>query len=238
MAKKEKKHVCPEGIAPWVLTYGDMMSLLLVFFILLFSFATVDASKFSQIVVSLRGALGVLSGGKQLLKDGTTPSSRTAKGDSFYVEMGGLQREIMDILKSVASKGQVKTRFESRGLVVSIAGDVLFDPDSVVVKPKAKEIMLKLLELIKAFPNRIAVEGHTAETPTMRYRSHWELSVLRATAVGTYLTEQAPEISSRIHMSGYGSQRPLASNDTEIGKARNRRVDVIFFRYRKKEEAK
>ncbi len=88
MAKKNK-HVCPAGLPGWLVTYGDMMSLLLTFFILLFSFSSVNASKFSKVVVSLKGALGVLSGGEQLLVDGTSPHSRESKGEQTYMELQG-----------------------------------------------------------------------------------------------------------------------------------------------------
>lgn len=121
---------------------------------------------------------------------------------------------------------------EERGLVVSIQDTLLFQPGSAEISPNALDILQKISSVLAASQNYIKVEGHTCTLPihTSQYRSNWELSVIRATNVVHILAESGQINSKRLSATGYGEFRPIASNDTDEGRIKNRRVDLIILR--------
>jgi chemotaxis protein MotB len=241
----------------WLLTYADMITLLLALFIVLFSVSSVSVSKYGTLKASLRDAFSgaVLTGGKSIMQTGSSDttkvtdsasaaimpgssSSRTAKaGDAAAREEEQELQRLKQRLDAYAARHGFSQRVETvvsrRGLVVRLLTDrVLFDSGESVLKSEGMPLLgevSSLLQVDKRHP--ILVEGHTDDVPihTAQYTSNWELSTARATQVTRYLIGRGVS-ERRFGAAGYADIHPLASNATATGRARNRRVEVVLQR--------
>lgn len=223
------------GSPLWMTTYSDMVTLLLAFFVLLFSFSSVDAKKFQQAVISMRGALGVLEGSPSSSPDDLLDTSgmMEALGQQIAVDlqqMGQVEAELRQTLDRLGLEQTVSVSYEERGLVVRFLEGVLFDTGRADLRPDAVPVLEELADTLAGVPNHIRVEGHTDNVPirTARFPSNWELSVNRATSVVRYFLERHEGFSpKRLSAAGYGEYRPIADNDTAEGRQQNRRVDIV-----------
>ncbi|WDV47701.1 flagellar motor protein MotB [Clostridiaceae bacterium M8S5] len=241
MRKKKKGNSVDKNA--WLTTYGDLVTLLLCFFVLLYSFSSIDVEKFQQIMNSFQGSLGVLEAGK-ILEDGNRVSNNDPQdSDSEITEEERKEREDFKILKKYIEQyakqrgleDEIKVVMEERGLMVRVLDNVFFDPGKADIKSRAKEIVLYIGDIInkpKFASKHIKVEGHTDNVimNTPMFPSNWELSVRRATNVLRLLEGEKHINSSRISASGYGPNRPIAPNDTPANKAKNRRVDIVILK--------
>lgn len=140
------------------------------------------------------------------------------------------------------NKGQINVSINEKGIVISIpeslAGQAFFDSGKADLKPVAKEVLSKIDKVIATLPNNIIIEGHTDNIPisTAVFPSNWELSTARATNVLRYMVEELRFPAIRIAAAGYGEHQPVAANDNEAGRAKNRRVEIIIQRIKPLEE--
>jgi chemotaxis protein MotB len=226
----------------WLLTYADMITLLLALFIVMYAMSSMDAKKYEQISQSLSSAFHISSGGS----DGALDSSNDAlpAAGSQPILPGGnpetqaLKEMMVDMRERItkengveASKG-VSMSIDERGLVVSLANSSFFEPGEATLKADAKG-PLKTIAGSLAFANRhVMVEGHTDNTPitTSRFPSNWELSTYRATTVVRTLITEHHLSPKRLSAAGYGEYYPVATNATAEGRAKNRRVDIVIVR--------
>jgi chemotaxis protein MotB len=143
--------------------------------------------------------------------------------------MGRLKRSVETLLAKDFNKGRVRAHLESRGLVVSLGEIGIFDSGSDQIKPEGKILLDTLATSLVSLGNHIRIEGHTDNVPirTSRFPSNWDLSTARATAVISHLVASFGMRPELISAAGYAEYRPCAANDTEEGKARNRRVDIV-----------
>ncbi|WP_018212535.1 flagellar motor protein MotB [Desulfitobacterium hafniense] len=252
MARKRTEEPEKDTSERWLLTYSDLITLLMIFFVVMYSMSRVDADKFQAMAESLSIALG---GGSAQVEIGTSPSGPNlietypankpqegkgpedgeGNGDGTGADMENMTIEtIKQKLDKFAADNGIETKLvssiEERGLVISIQDTLLFESGAAVITPKAREILDKINNVLASAPNYIKVEGHTDNLPinTSRFPSNWELSVLRATNVVHIMQEIIP--AEQLSATGYGEYRPLTSNDTEAGRARNRRVDLVILR--------
>jgi len=218
----------------WLTTYSDMVTLLLTFFVLLFSFSEIDAQKFRNIMSSFQGGTGVLEGG-------TTLEIEELDGlDEFDGILEEDLEKLKDILEEYADSiglgSQIVLSVEERGLVIRFMDNVLFDSGKADLKPESIEILKSIAEILnrEEFEERlIKIEGHTDTDPiiySQDFPTNWELSATRATNVLRYLVEEEKIEGSRVSSSGYSFYRPIAPNDTKENKAKNRRVDIVILR--------
>lgn len=271
MSRKREEEAEKENGERWLLTYSDLITLLMIFFVVLYSMSKVDAQKFQAVAESLSKALGggtpskvELSSyptGPSLFQTGTPSSKATVPGkgtdpnNTTYTDpaagtsntknqkpgQGNADADTMSIdsikakLDKFAQDNGIQTTLvtsvEERGLVVSIQETLLFDSGSADITAQARAILEKVSTVLAAAPNQIRVEGHTDNLPihTSQFPSNWELSVIRATNVVQIL--QNDGISpDRLSASGYGEYRPIASNDTDAGRSKNRRIDLVILR--------
>jgi len=227
------------GSAPasWLCTYGDMMSLLLTFFILLFSLSTLSENKFQMARASLAAAFGaVLDGGPVVIGEGTSPEEIEAILEEIekqdFQQFEEVRVALMQFIEKEGLRGQIEVTDDSRGLVVRFADSVLFDLGRADLRPDSRMILDKVAGLIQIIPNHVRVEGHTDDLKinTEKFPSNWELSTGRAAAVVRHFIERHNLPPTRLSAAGYGEYRPIAPNDGEANRRKNRRVDIVILR--------
>jgi chemotaxis protein MotB len=242
----------------WLLTYADMITLLMALFMVLFSLANVNKAKVEALSKSLNEAFSgkILPGGKALQQTGAEQHKQTPSpeppipaitalvGDASQSqnaqavkqeqdEFTRIKRQIDQYAKTHGLQSKVSTTITQRGLVIRLLTDkVLFDSGQAVLKAQATPILSKVARLLNIAGNHdVAVEGHTDSMPIHGsvYPTNWELSTARASRVVRFLIENGAA-KMRMSATGYAALHPIADNTTEAGRSRNRRVEVVVLR--------
>lgn len=233
MSRRRRKPEESGGGSPeWLTTYSDLVTLLLCFFVLLFSFSVVDAEKFREIMSSFQGGSGVLQGGTSLEEPILPMEDDLDVEDELEILLEYLE----EYADNLGLGEKIIIEVDERGIVVRFMDNVFFDSGSANIKPESYEILKSVAELLnrEEFINmQIKVEGHTdsdAITRSVKYPTNWELSSSRATNVLRYLVEVESMDGNRISSSGYSYYRPIAPNDTPENKSKNRRVDIVILK--------
>jgi len=219
------------GMMRWLLTYADMITLLMAFFIMMYSMSVLNQEKFKQAAESLRNQFGpqnpkAAPGGKGLMPDAGSDDGETLEEDVQSVE-----DRLREYVKTNNLQDLIRTSHRDRALVISLASDnLLFARGEADLRPPALAILDKVAGLLQGIPNAIAVEGHTCNLPikTERFPSNWELSAARACSVVRYLVDAKRVDPRRLAATGYGDSRPITANDGEDGRVRNRRVNLVI----------
>ena len=235
MAKKKKKEESAHAGAPaWMTTYGDMMTLLLCFFVLLVSMSTMEIEKFKQATASLKGALSVLP-----YQDKVRPQiyqQRQQPAMSREKVRDRQRARALENLKRVIRRNNM-TRYitvseGSEGIHIVVGDPALFDSGMSNVKTAFNPILDGIIEVFKAGTGEEAlrVEGHTDNVPinTPQFEDNWELSIARALSVIRYIREMEDIDPRRLRPVGGGEYHPVATNDTPEGRALNRRVEIFI----------
>jgi chemotaxis protein MotB len=235
MARKKKAPSAPAGAPLYMATYGDMVTLVLCFFVLLFAMSSVDAQKFQKALLSLRGSLGVLKGGTTVeatVEPNTSGEEAKAAGSAPRHEMNTqhVAYTINSYLRSEGLDKSIQVTINQRGVAVSISDQFLFESGSAVLKPDGKRVLYKIATLVREEVPAVSVEGHTDAVPLRGgiYRDNWGLSSARAAVVVSYLAAEAGVAPQKLQAVGYSSYRPMVPNDTPEHRALNRRVDIVF----------
>lgn len=212
--------------ALWAVTYGDLMSYLMIFFLILFAASlrkpgagAVDQKKYHESLVNIQKVFGGQGSSRDLQR-----AVNREKEESMVQQL----KEDMN-RKQLSAFAKVEVWDKKVRLVLSDA--VLFDSGSATLKPSSREILAAVVAQLKGVPNALTIEGHTDSVPVRggRYSSNWELSMARAYAV-LRMMEGAGIASSRLSGVGYGEHRPKAPNDTTAGRANNRRIEIDIVR--------
>jgi len=217
-----------ENLDRWLLTYADLITLLLAFFIVMYSISRIDSGKFSEVTTALTSAF---SGSKLGVQSPEDLSSELAINKLLSKgNLGVLETQIQKIAIQLDVDKQLSTDMQSRGLIIHISESAFFDPGQAELKPEAKMILDLLSVQLLKLPNHFRVEGHTDNVPihTAKFPSNWELSTSRAMSCLRYLVDKIGIPPQKISASGYSQYRPIASNDTPEGRAKNRRVDIVI----------
>ena len=232
MARKKKhpEHVNHER---WLVSYADFITLLFAFFVVMFASSQVDTKKMGQFAESFSRAVGesfLMDGGRQLLPDGTPPHPEENQGSGE----GKLPKELMQLARKLQdghdALSGLKILQRRNELVIRLSDSLLFDSGEDTLKEPAKRVVLSIADELRERKVDIRVEGHTDNVPihTLRFRSNWDLSTARATAVIEELNGPGRIVATRLSASGYGEFRPVAPNTTTEGRAQNRRVDLVI----------
>ncbi len=224
-SRRQRDESGPTG--SWLTTYSDMMSLLLAFFVLLFSFSVIDEHKFATFITAFQEYIGVIGQGSAALEQpGPLPLDYSELGQRQLYE---LFQELTELVEA-EGLGGVELELQERGLVIRFAEQVFFDLGEATLKPEAIETLRKLAPTLRDLPNPLRVEGHTDNWPirTQRFPSNWELSVHRTTNVVRFLVEEEGFDPQKLSAAGYSEYRPIRSNDTAEDRAMNRRVDIVI----------
>lgn len=227
MRRKRKKDDGHENLERWLLTYADLITLLLAFFIVMYSMSRLDAKRFGKMAEALNG---VLKGGTTVFK--YLNDEEIAKGHGLLKlgDLSMIQKQIEERFEKVQTNEQVQTEITERGLVVHIMESALFKEGSATVEPKAREILDIVSAQVTGIPNHVRIEGHTDDRQinTPIFPSNWELSTARATQVVRYFIENHGIAPDRISALGYGEYRPVLPNNSIENRAKNRRVDILI----------
>jgi chemotaxis protein MotB len=222
------------GQERWLLTYADLITLLLVFFVVLYAMSSPVTHKYDELTHSLNSAFHITSGASNSVLSGN-PAVMTGS-TAFIPEMQALA-QMQDNLDKTLSKSHigtnsVTTTINQRGLVISLANSAFFDSGSATFKPAAKIILKSIIPTLKGSGRALMVEGYTDNTPihTSQFPSNWELSTARATTVVRTLITDEGLSPKRLSAAGYGEYYPLVPNTTAANRAKNRRVDIVILR--------
>lgn len=228
------------GSPAWMSTYSDMVTLLLCFFVLLFSFSEIDSKKFEAIMQSFQGSLGILDSGTTIVdEDFITEAMEDdliIKQQQELEEFRKLEESVENYLYKYGLESDILVTYENAGLVLRFQDNVLFDPGRATLKQRSKEILDDIATFLEAsglIEKSIRVEGHTDTvrvSPTSIYPTNWELSAGRASNVVRYLVEESGLQPQRLAIAGYGEYHPIAPNDTAENRSKNRRVDIVILR--------
>ena len=238
MAKKCKCE-CPEGLPEWLATFGDLMSLLLCFFVLLLSMSSMNAKKVEEAIGSLAGSLGVLEGGvkTEISKERIMKATPIEKNEETARAVNKLSQAITEFKQfTKGGKGtNIVLEEGEKGFFIRLPADITFAPGSAKITNVDALLFLKRIALIikEYLPKNveIQVKGFTDATPpppTSPYSDNWELSAARALTVLKILMKNGVD-PKQLSAAAYGEYHPIASNDTPEGRAKNRRVEIWFF---------
>lgn len=251
MARKKE----PEKAANherWLVSYADFITLLFAVFVTLYAMSQTDKQKVEQVAASYRSAFGLTSGsssGKPSImkstdimpipsmrpsiknpeKPKTTPDS-TAKIQATKKEFKEILISIEKFLVTQNASDKVNVEITKRGLVISLKEAGFFDSGSAVVKPASFAIIAKIAESLLPYSNPISFEGHTDNIPirSNAFPSNWELSTARATNLAHFFMDRYSFSPQKLSVTGYGEYRPVADNNSDEGRKKNRRVDIVL----------
>ena len=231
MAKQQK---CPEckGAPGWLTTFGDLMALLLTFFVLLLSFSATEQDDFEHALGSLQGALGVLSG-DPILSSPIKLHVPIVKGDITEARptLKDAAAEIEEEIEAEAQQENIEVLQGAEGIIIRISDQALFDSGKADLKSDLLPLLARIGGVLNRVPNPIEIEGHTDNLPISNdefRNNHW-LSNARALRVLDRLVEEAGIDQSRLSAIGYGEFKPVdpnADNNSPENRARNRRVEI------------
>ena len=249
----------------WLLTYADMITLLMVLFIVLFAISSVNTSKFEQLSKSLAEAISgkIVQGGPNIQESGATEAteqstpeppvpaiqpvikseSSTSGRGAANLQKSAAQREEEDFQKLKQQIDQyarehglesaLQTTVAHRGLVIRLLTDrILFASGQAHLEPESSGLLAAIARLlITEVRHPIVVEGHTDSRPihSAQFPTNWELSTARSTQVVRFFIRHGVA-ARRLQAAGVAAQRPLASNSSDRGRSRNRRVEIVLVR--------
>lgn len=239
-----KKRDATEYVEPnahaWLVTFSDLVMLLLTFFVLLLSMSSMDTKKLKSMFAHFRGATGALEfSGMRGVHDLTGFIKQYQDTQGLLVIDPNLVKELL--LPSMDTESQLKLKLkefeealkildDNRGIVLSIQENLIFDPGKSKIKKEVIPILEAISKAIESSTNDILIVGHTDNIPIKneRYDSNWELSAARGLSVLDYFVKDRDLPTSRFTVGGYGPSRPLVPNSTPKNRASNRRVEIIF----------
>jgi len=247
--RNEPEEEQSEGAPEWLVTYSDLVTLVLTFFVLLFSMATIDKQKFMDVAKSLRSSFNYISGGdtfdtnsgKDMIailehnngylkepEEGNTTEGEEVKSKAAVVD--DVKKELEKTIKEENMSENVKLLETDDKVILRIDSIILFDSGYADIKKDGLNALGKIGGMLKKLSNHIIVEGHTDNVPinNSRFPSNWELSAKRSINVVQFLMKQSGITSEQITSMASGEYKPILPNDTEANRAKNRRIDIVI----------
>ena len=253
---RQKKHAAHENHERWLVSYADFITLLFAFFVVMYASSQADKTRAARVAESVRKALedghavakvaALLGGtvddagqGNAMMKGpgGTKKGSEQEISKPYQEGGAGQPAELLpsleylnEQLKEEIRSGKVQISLEQRGLVVSLQQAAFFPSGEDTIAPSTYPSIEKLAAVIRRIPKPVRLEGHTDNVPihNSRFRSNWELSAARSIAMLELLSARFEIPRDRLAVAGYAENVPVESNESEKGRARNRRVDIVI----------
>ncbi len=256
---RRKKHAEHANHERWLVSYADFITLLFAFFVVMFATSKADKGKVQQVSESVRRALeegfvatkmaAVLGGTAgdtgqgNALKDGPggARAAKRAAGRQHVEPSGAVVAELLPSLEHLTQEldaeiraGKLQIALQPRGLVVSLSQAAFFPSGEDAIEPTTYDTIGKIVAAIQPLPNPVRLEGHTDNVPihNSRFRSNWELSTARGIAMLELLTRRFAIPAARLAVAGYAEYVPASPNDSNEGRAKNRRVDIVILNQR------
>jgi len=232
---------CEGGSPAWVMTFADLVTLLMVFFILLFAMGSIEEEKWRLVKQSLKSALGTDDIPEAGTRQGLQVISPDLNEESFKAvdEIGAMvAKEIEEIASEVEEfvyknklAGQVQVSSDERGAVITVSDIVLFSPGTATMNKKGTEVIKQVFDLLNQFNYEVKIEGHTDDSPiqTDRFPSNWELSASRAAEVARMFVESGFS-AENLSIEGLAQFRPKVPNTSPTNRATNRRIEIVYQR--------
>jgi len=230
--KKEQKCECEAGAPAWMVTYSDLVTLLLTFFVLLLSMASMDPVRFTEASSSLKDAFGVHKEPAHV--EFAIPVLPSPPITQFSPIQEQTTEKVYEKIKSQIDSlrldkdvGVMKQNDDS--IVLRVNDSVLFQPGQAKVSPKSYPILRNVADIIRPLPMDLRIEGHTDDAPIANSRyGNWDLSVARSVSVLRFFTQSDLLPLDRMAAVGYGKDKPVVPNRDEATRALNRRVDFVL----------
>jgi chemotaxis protein MotB len=267
-SKRREVHEEHENHERWLVTYADMVTLLMVLFIVMFAMSVVDEKKFNMLKEGLAAGFGqptsILSGSHTILEEpGTAITAPVAAADlaadvpeknrtsvdqavqkieqraldrkraAAEIEvkrLDGVRQKIIAAAKKAGLQDDISTRFDERGLVVSLVSrHVVFEPDVAELSPRGRKVVDVLAPVLKTLPDPLSIDGHTNQVKVKPkyYPTDWELSAARAVGVLRYLHTAWSLPNDRMTATAYGHEKPLVNPSKPGSQEINKRVDIV-----------
>lgn len=218
----------------YIITYADLITLLLGLFILLYASSNVDLQKYRKVIDAAGNFFGTIDTVSRSAKpSGNGPNAIVGtKSKEEADPLKKLQTQLEKIVEEERLGKSIKLVNNERGVTIRILDDILFRSGQAELTDYSRLILRKLGLILKTMSNDIRIEGHTDNVPISGglFASNWHLSVARATNAAYYLMNQEGVTPARVSVVGCSEYHPIASNDTPEGRANNRRVDIIILK--------
>ena len=235
MSRRSRHSEQHENHDRWLVSYADFITLLFAFFVVMYAISQVNEGKYRVLSDSLLQAFKPdVTSSTMLLPQNVLPYGRVnpaeeAKRRAREQRMRAIAQQVMRALAPLVQNGQVRVSESSRGIAVEINASMLFKSAQATLEPESRRALVAVAQVLAANDNPVEVEGHTDREPisTPQFPSNWELSGARASSVVRLFIDSGVP-SQRLVASGYADTRPVDSNDTADGRARNRRVTVLI----------
>jgi chemotaxis protein MotB len=233
----------------WLVSYADFITLLFAFFVVMFASTQSDKNKAKDVSDSVRQALEhgqlsaaisvVLGRGKHEAKKAPQSNETTVErenpsapppGPMHPPDLAKSLNTLQQGLDAELKNGSLELRLDPRGLIISLREKGFFASGDDAVAPSSLQMLAKIASVVQALPNPVRLEGHTDSRPihTPRFRSNWELSTARSIAVLELLRDKFQIAETRMAVAGYAENAPADTNETDEGRAHNRRVDLVL----------
>lgn len=206
----------------YLITYADLITLLLGLFIILYAISNIDIRKYEKMMNAIGNVFG-----------NTNVTSSKSSNHAITVEpIDQLKVDLKNLISEHGYKNSITFEQNERGITLHILDDILFPSGSAELNNSSREVLGKVAAIIKKLPNDIRVEGHTDNVPisTSLYPSNWHLSVSRALNTAYYLIEKENLEPDKVSIVGYSEYQPIELNLTPGGQAKNRRVDIVIIK--------
>ena len=225
--------------AGWLTTFNDLVTLLMVFFVLLFTMGSMDHRLMKEFQFALQSGLGILEAGSMAsvaVQQPLTPVAQqggsTRSIDASTPEDGSVEAKVTmeAVLEEFAAQRGVNVKYSKDGVQISYEDGLFFNFGKADINPGGTDYLEKLAQAINKLPFAVRVEGHTDNVPihTSRFPSNWELSIARAVSVVKYFIDVGKINPRRLSAVGYGDSKPLVPNDAPAARAKNRRVEIVL----------
>jgi chemotaxis protein MotB len=241
-----KKAPSHESHDRWLVSYADFITLLFAFFVVMFASSQKDKGAAAQVSESVREALdhGQISTAVAAVlgrvkhetklpapaKQPPNPDSQPPKPEAHSPDLTHYLDALQKGLETELKSGKLEVKLQGRGLVISMREATFFSSGAETVSPDSMGILERIAGIVRQLPNPVRLEGHTDSRPihNSRFRNNWELSAARSIAILEILRDRFQIPESRMAVAGYGENAPADTNDTDEGRAHNRRVDLVL----------
>jgi chemotaxis protein MotB len=229
----------------WIISYADFVTLMFALFVAMYAISLKDRTSGKRVAESVRNAVDTGGFTKTMQRFLAERQERQTPGlpDSSHNDQSNIDPSLREPflrlnqdLKQQIAAGAIRLHLDPRGLVISLQEKAFFPSGDDAIYSHAYQSIEQVAKNIAKLSNPIRLEGHTDSVPihTARFKNNWELSTARSIALLQLLEERFGLDSSRFAVAGYAQTMPIASNDTEEGKARNRRVEIVILGWQDK----